>query len=77
MRIAFYTTSFFPYICGVSTVVLNFSLGLRKKGHEVILCIPKAKSPVFARLRRLGIKIVFFPSFKTKLYKGVNVALVT
>jgi len=73
MKVAFYTTSFFPYICGVSTAVLNFSLGLNKRGHQVILCIPKAKSPVFAKLRKLGIKIVFLPSFKTKLYKGVNV----
>ncbi|PIS08779.1 hypothetical protein COT75_04835 [Candidatus Beckwithbacteria bacterium CG10_big_fil_rev_8_21_14_0_10_34_10] len=73
MKIVFYTTSFFPYLCGVTTAVLNLSLGLIKKGHQITICVPKAKSPVLNKVRKTGIEIVSLPSFKTKIYKDVNI----
>ncbi|HUV47122.1 MAG TPA: glycosyltransferase [Candidatus Bathyarchaeia archaeon] len=69
MKIAFYTTSFFPYLCGVTTAIWSLCRGLSKQGHEVVICIPKAKSPILARVREEGIKIVFLPAFQQRIYK--------
>ena len=43
MKIAIFTDSFYPYLCGVSTDVANRARGLIERGHEVAVFRPSAR----------------------------------
>ncbi|MEF8846949.1 MAG: glycosyltransferase [Candidatus Paceibacterota bacterium] len=42
MKIAIFTDSFFPYLCGITTAIKNRAEGLINRGHEVAVFRPSA-----------------------------------
>ena len=44
MRIAIFTDSYSPYVSGVTTAVLNQTMGLAKRGHHIMIFSPKYKN---------------------------------
>ncbi|MFQ5835040.1 MAG: glycosyltransferase, partial [bacterium] len=67
MRICFVSDQTFPPIGGEGVSTQNFSLGLRKKRHEVIIFTSRAKEPFFVVER---IKIYRFLSISLPQKKG-------
>src|SRR5260221_533809 len=40
MKIAFFADTFYPYVDGVTTTVMNYSHGLAELGHKVMIVVP-------------------------------------
>ena len=49
MKIAIFSDSFLPYICGVTTSIINQANELARRGHEVRIYRPKPSSDAEAR----------------------------
>jgi glycosyltransferase involved in cell wall biosynthesis len=71
MRIAFFVEIFYPEINGVLTATLDLARNLKKRGHHVLLLVPKAKA--CEEVREIdGIEVFKVPSVPTYMYPGLR-----
>ncbi len=61
MKIAVFTDSYFPHICGVTTVVQQQASYLTQQGHQVVIFCPKNNKKISENPQKNPVQIVRLP----------------
>ncbi len=72
MRIAVFTDTFLPQINGIATVVANIAEELGRKGHEVVIFIPKQQDIKRKKFHAKGVRVIPLPSIPAFVYPEIR-----
>ncbi len=75
MNIAIFSNDFLPLFNGVVSYVLDVAEGLTKKGHKVILFVPRPKRGFKLNLREFPYRIIMVSSVPAMLYPDVRLTI--
>lgn len=75
MNIAIFANDFLPQFNGVVSYVLDVAEGLTKKGHKVILFVPRPKRGHKLNLREFPYRVIMVSSVPAMLYPDVRLTI--
>lgn len=79
MKIAFFSDSFYPRKCGVTTYLTVTIQELVKRGHEMLMVVPKHKNSLNEKEMeaKFGCKFILLPSVSVRYYPDIKLAAPT